>query len=94
METLDPALAELTIRDYVCSTCWGHLVKFPEHGGYRVECPNCEETKGYVTKFYANKRLSESVGDRLDVQVNLRDVPGMNPHRNKSVEQLLDELGF
>ena len=95
-ELLDDGMASLTLRDYVCSNCWGHLVAIPAEGRkWRVECAKCgNETKGYVTKFYAQRRQSESIGDKLDVQINLRGILPPTEIEEETVEELLKGLGF
>jgi len=96
-ELLDDTLAEITIRDYVCSNCWGHLLMFQSiEGQWRVECHRCREnTRGYVTKYYAQKRLGDSLGELIDIRPMLQDLGIVqNPHKDKTVEELLTELGF
>ena len=97
-ETMDDRLAALTVRDYVCSNCWGHLLKFPTPDGmWRVECARCEgDTRGYVTKFYASKRLAESRADKLDVRENLRGLGILppTPAEIETPEEMLKSLGF
>ncbi len=97
-ELLDDGLADKTIRDYVCSICWGHLIKLPAEGRKgRVECArHGEETPGYVTKFYANKRLAESRVEKLDVRENLRGLHILppSPVEKETVEELMKDLGF
>ena len=62
-----------------------------------VYCPNCGEdnTKGYVTKFFADMRRSENEGERMDVEDLMTSIGLLeNPHKGKTEKQLLDELGF
>lgn len=95
-ELLDDGMASITLRDYVCSNCWGHLVKIPAEGRmWRVECYQCgADTKGYVTKFYAQKRQSESIGEKLDVRYNLRGILPPSAIEEETVEELMKGLGF
>ena len=97
LELLDDRLAALTVRDYVCSNCWGHLMKWPaEDRMWVVNCHRCgEETKGYVTHYYAEGRRSESIGEERETSEMLQ-VLGIIPedHEGKSVQELLAELGF
>lgn len=89
---MNDLLAARTVKHYVCSACWGHLLEFHHDDGVLVQCHKCgDETPGFVTKHFANRRLSESGGDLLDVY---QIVPNLNPHHGKSEEQLLSELGF
>ena len=96
---LDDFWASLTIRDYVCSNCWGHLDKMPapEERAWFVYCPNCgiENTTGYVTKYFAERRRADSAGDLADTRHMLQKIGVIkNPHAGKTVKQLLEELGF
>lgn len=97
MELLNDRWKEITINDYVCSNCWGHLLAYPmEDRMWLVICHRCgDETKGYVTRYYAEGRRSESHGEFVDVRVLLQGM-GMipNEHEGKSEEELLEELGF
>ena len=96
-ELLDDILAEITVRDYVCSNCWGHLNMYPAgKRQWRVECHNCgEHTVGFVTKYYTQKRLGDSLGELIDTRPMLQDLGIIqNPHKDKTVEELLAELGF
>lgn len=100
MNALDDRWAALTIRDYCCSNCWGHLLKTPALDDERkwwVFCPNCglENTAGYVTKKFAERRRSESVADQMDARQMLQDLGIVkDPHAGKTAAQLLAELGF
>ena len=96
MEPLNDVLADRTVKHYVCSSCWGHLIKIPalQRGFWIVECHRCrEETKGYVTMAYAERRLSESSAEKMDVQINLRGILP-NQHAGKTTTQILTEMGF
>ena len=95
LDPLDDQLADTTVRDYVCSNCWGHLLKYPRPGHtWLVKCHRCGNlTKGYVTKAYAGRRKSESVGDLMDVKINLESVlPGIKPR--KSPDETMKDLGY
>ena len=95
-ELLDDILAYKTVRDYVCSNCWGHLLYFPVGMKWRIECHNCgEHTVGFVTKYYTQKRLGDSLGELIDARPMLQDLGIIqNPHEDKTVEELLREMGF
>jgi hypothetical protein len=96
MELLDDVLAELTIRDYVCSNCWGHLIKFPVERKWLVICHRCmNETKGYVTKYYAEHRRSDSIGEKGDVNRMLQEMELIpEQHLDETIEELLADMGF
>ena len=97
LELLDDRLAELTVRDYVCSNCWGHLMKWPEEGRlWSVLCHRCgEETKGYVTRYYAESRRSESFAEKSETRLLLQSMGIItNELSGMTEEELLAELGF
>ena len=97
MEPLTEALARKTVKFYACSNCWGELEMQPaENGQYRVVCKACQnETKGYVTQYFVNRRRAESEFEELDATHLLRKIGVLdNPHAGKSTQQLLEELGF
>ena len=76
MESLNEELARTTVKWYVCSNCWGELKLHPdlrENRKYFVLCQKCwDETKGYVTQYFANRRRNESEFERRDVVRLLR----------------------
>ena len=97
LELLDDRMAELTIRDYVCSNCWGHLQKWPEEDRmWLVICHRCgEETKGYVTRYYAEGRRSESFAEKCETRLLLESMGIIhNELSGMTEEELLAELGF
>ena len=65
--------ARRTVRDYVCAVCWGQLVNFFDATHAWIKCanPNCQGG-GYVTRAYADRRRSESLGEAAEVRHNLR----------------------
>ena len=95
MEPLDEVTAALTIRDYCCSACWGHLVKRPtENRLYIVECHSCgTDTPGYVTKAYADRRRAESFNEAYEVKKLLKGL-GILPTTKRSEQDILADLGF
>jgi hypothetical protein len=92
-EVMDRALAAKTVRDYVCSACWGHLLEFYEPCDQsRVRCGKYPEHRGFVTKYYVEHRRSDSVGEMLDVNYTFRKIiPGLSS--GKSPEEILEEIG-
>ena len=82
------------LRDYVCSTCWGSLAFRFEAGNWYAVCPECgEETKGYTSKAFADRRRQESDGEYLEAERNLRSLLGLMRER-QTTEQNLSDLGF
>ena len=96
-EPLEDRVAQLTERDYCCAQCWGSLMRMPapERKWFVVCRAYGEEHSGYVTRYYAEKQRSNSVGDLMDVRRSLEEAGVIqNEHKGKSKEQLLKELGF
>ena len=97
MELLDGRWKELTLRDYVCSNCWGHLLAYPmDNQLWLVICHRCgDETKGYVTKYFADGRRDESHGEKFEARRMLEEMGIIqNEHAGKTSEELIKELGF
>lgn len=98
MEALPLEYALKTVNKYGCSTCWGDLEMKVDikTGLYTVNCKSCgEETRGYVTKYYIERRRSESVGEERDVRrmlVKQHILP--DPSAGKTNSDLIHELGF
>ena len=99
MEPLNFELARKTIKRYACSNCWGELEMSPDPknaGMYQVTCKTCqEETKGYVSQHFVERRRAESEFEKRDAVHLLRKVNILpDPMAGKTKEQLLKELGF
>lgn len=96
-DTLSDRVAILTVRDYCCATCWGHLEKVPAEGRrWNLICAKYgSEHQGFVTKHYAEQRRSESVGELIDVRAVLQNAGVIvNKQAGKSTDTLLSELGI
>lgn len=93
MGTVD---AQETVRDYVCSACWGHLLMMDagEHDSWIVECHNCEDTPGFVTKRYAEERRSSSLGELREVRRMLRKIGALPAEERRSEQSILKDLGY
>ncbi len=97
MELLNDHWTGITLRDYLCSNCWGHLLAFPLEGQLSlVVCHRCgDETKGYVTKYFVDGRRSESHGERHEAKQMLEDMGIIQrEHSGKSADELIKEMGF
>ena len=99
MESLDAELARKTVKHYACSNCWGDLeirpdITKPEM--YFVVCQKCgDETKGYVTKYFVNRRRGESEFEKRDVNkllIKTGIIP--NPLEGMTREDIKKSLGF
>lgn len=90
-------LIQDTLRNYVCSKCWGDLGSYRNtNGSYRVFCKNenCDGT-GFHKRSYAEKALNENKLDAKEAKDNLRNViPGLFPENNKTADELVKLLGF
>lgn len=84
-------LAELTQRDYVCATCWGHLVISNDHGQISVDCPD-HPGGGYVTKTFAENQRGKSKGEYIEAYCNIGKTLGLTS--GKTADELLKDLGF
>jgi hypothetical protein len=89
-------LASKTVRDYVCSTCWGSLETEPQHGSpnWVVCCSTCDETRGFVSRYYTDERRTQDHFDALEVKKLLQDLEIIDRPPKKTEGQILEELGF
>lgn len=99
MQPLDFLMARKTVKHYACSNCWGELEMIPDEAQpdlYQVKCKKCgDETKGYVTQHYVERRRSESQFEEVNATHMLMKAGVLdNPLAGKTTEQLLKELGF
>lgn len=95
---LNDHLMQITLRDYVCSNCWGHLLAFiaDDKQHWIVKCSRClDDTKGYVTKYYAEHRRSDSITENWETREMLKELNVIEGDQsNKSEDELIEELGF
>lgn len=93
MEPMTNAQAQVTVRDFVCSSCYGPLrMAFAPDGLYIVECVQClGDTPGFVSKHHAERRKSESFFERVEAEQNLAEVFGRKPI---PIKDILKELGY
>jgi hypothetical protein len=98
MESLNTELAQKTVKRYACSNCWGDLEITPDmtqQDMYFVICQKCkDETKGYVTKFYVNRRRNESEFEKRDVTRLLQKIGILAKPDYGPPEKILHDLGF
>lgn len=94
VEPLDRDQLDDILRDYVCSNCWGSLTFRYEDGKWFAICPECnEDTKGYTSKNFAERRRTESESELIEAERNLRSVLGLE-REHQTVEKNLSDLGF
>lgn len=100
MDALNETMARKTVKRYACSLCWGELEMRSaihlENGFYFVVCKKCQdETRGYVTQYFVNRRRGESEFEKGDVTRLLIKLGfAENPLKGKTRADLLKELGF
>ncbi|KKM95298.1 hypothetical protein LCGC14_1189740 [marine sediment metagenome] len=87
--------AQITVRDMVCSTCWGSLAIHPAPDRMNnVLCrSNCEETKGYVSKAWAEQEGSKRKSELLEVQRAYPELAGKQK-LDQTEDDINDSLGF
>ena len=89
-------LAINTVDNYLCSNCWGSLTRIPDKGSghWQVQCRSCQEqTRGFVSKYYVEKRRQDDHFAGMDVTRMLVDI-GVMTRAKKSEGQIMTELGF
>jgi len=105
MESLNDEMARKTVKRYACSNCWGDLKIIPDitkQEMYFVICETClDETKGYVTKYFVNRRRGVSEFEKRDVtrllqKLSLLPSPVRTPLKDGETRVManLRELGF
>ena len=98
MESFDLIYATKTRKRYACSNCWGELELVPdmrERGKYFVTCVRCkDETRGYVTQYFVNRRRGESEGEKREVNKLLITIGVFQKPHYGSREQIISDLGF
>ncbi len=97
MNVMGRRMAIQTVNRYCCSNCWGALERFPALNGQGevVQCLTCkDDTKGFVSQYYAQRRRDENVFEKHDVQRLLRTI-GVLPQLPAQTEaEHLKALGF
>jgi len=95
LEPMNLELARRTAKWYVCSRCWGDLTMKEQDGGAVVECVNCqEETYGYVTRHWTERRRNTDHFDCVEVTRMLERIGVLPPRKIISRKERLELLGF
>lgn len=97
MDLVPVGFARRLVKWYRCSNCWRELQSFPrESGRFEVLCKGCgDETRGYVTAKYVDRRRGRSIGESREVTRMLIKMGRMpNPLAGKTAADLKRELGF
>jgi hypothetical protein len=84
------------MQRHVCARCYGDLQKFPaENRLWEARCPTCGEAWHGTTirRSTAERRGQTALSDIHEVKTNLPDL-FPNPHKEKSTEELVKDLGY
>jgi len=82
-------------QSHVCATCWRPLVNRPDGEGWICQCTECkEETRGYVTRKYVDKRIEQSVAFARAARVALAPYVPFLQQEKRTEAQNISELGF
>lgn len=93
------AEAYRTQQSYVCAGCYHTVVATEtdrERGTWTATCATTDcSTPGYVTRSWLKREQEKNAAQAIEARDVLRQaVPWMNPHKGKTDDQLLKELGF
>lgn len=84
------------IRDHVCARCYSDLSKVPAaERTWQAVCQTCGDAwhGATIRRRTAERRAQQGLAELSEVKHNLRDL-FPNPHKGKTFEQLITELGF
>jgi hypothetical protein len=93
---MSEGMAIRAVDKYVCSNCWGILYRIPHRpsGHWQVQCGSCQEqTRGFVSKYWVEKRRQDDHFAKIDVTRMLVDI-GVMEGSSKTEDQIMTELGF
>lgn len=96
MSTFLDGEIDIFIRQRVCARCYGDLVKRPaEDRMWEAICPMCGTAWGGTTisRWYAERLGQTALQEKVEVAYTMPDL-FPSPHRDKSAEQIIQELGF
>lgn len=92
------AYAVHTEKNYACATCWGDLEIIPNPADVTLNfvlCKRCkEETRGYVSKYYVEKRRSVSIGEKRDVIKYMQKLGLIPTPPKRPAKDIVKELGY
>jgi hypothetical protein len=91
---VDNVTAERLKRDFVCAGCWHSLyVVFAPKRKYVVKCGVCEdETPGYASKYWVEKRVNESIFKLREVKRGYPELFRGEDGEDMSVEEIIEAL--
>lgn len=88
-------LARRTVKWYVCSRCWSDLEMKELEQGAAVECVNCrEETYGYVTRKWTEKKRSDDHFEAVEVTRMLQRIGVLPKPAKRNEKEILAQLGY
>ena len=94
--TFEDGEVDKFIQTHVCARCYGELMAVEAEGRkWTVVCRSCEDAwqGATITRRSAERRGQKALEESAEVKANLADV-FPNPHKGKSAEQILKELGL
>ena len=98
MESFPLDFAVKTRKRYACSICWGELEIIPDLSDvtrYFVTCKRCkEETRGYVTQYFVERRRGESFGEEFEATQLLQKLGIVPKPDYGTVDEIIKSLGF
>ncbi len=95
LDAMHPELARRTVKWYVCSRCWSDLQMQDSTDGVRVECVRCgEETYGYVTRKWTERKRSDDHFEALEVTRMLQRIGVLPKPERRTEKQILSQLGY
>ena len=82
--------AMATVKNYLCSRCWGRLIAHD----LDVTCvnPDCDG-EGFVTFDYVQRRRAEDGADAAEARIHLRDILNLKK-KDRTPEKILEDLGY
>jgi len=96
MNTYTDAEIGRVIKRRVCARCYADLVQMPtENRTWKAVCPTCGDAWGgrTISRWTAERRGQRALAEALEVRVTLVDL-FPSPHKGKSAEQILKEIGM
>ena len=81
----------------VCARCYGDLLVLPSETErtWEASCPACGDAWGYTTvsRAHAEHLGQRALAEKNEVATNLPDL-FPNPHKGKTAEQIIREMGL